>query len=84
MEKTIDKIKESIKKNGLNFIKISKDLNMNINDVKRIYNEELKELIKALDEAVSVTREEVTPNCSMVDIENKLDDNIVKYVIKKD
>ncbi|ASN67881.1 hypothetical protein 7AX1_55 [uncultured Caudovirales phage] len=44
-------------------------------------NEELR---KALDEAVSVTREEVTPNCSMVDIENKLDDNIVKYVIKKD
>lgn len=44
MEKTIDKIKESIKKNGLNFIKISKDLDMNINDVKRIYNEELKEL----------------------------------------
>lgn len=44
-------------------------------------NEELR---KALDEAVSVTREKVTPNCSMVDIENKLDDNIVKYVIKKD
>ncbi|MDU1011247.1 MAG: hypothetical protein E6021_12355 [Staphylococcus epidermidis] len=44
-------------------------------------NEETK---KALDEAVRVTREEVTPNCSMVDIENKLDDNIVKYVIKKD
>ena len=44
-------------------------------------NEETK---KALVEAVSVTREEVTPNCSMVDIENKLDDNIVKYVIKKD
>ena len=44
-------------------------------------NEETK---KALDEAVSVTREEVTPNCSMVDIENKLYDNIVKYVIEKD
>lgn len=44
-------------------------------------NEETK---RALDEAVRVTREEVTPNCSMVDIENKLDDNIVKYVIKKD
>ncbi|MDU7109348.1 MAG: hypothetical protein E6303_00815 [Clostridium perfringens] len=44
-------------------------------------NEETK---KALVEAVRVTREEVTPNCSMVDIENKLDDNIVKYVIKKD
>ena len=44
-------------------------------------NEETK---KALDEAVRVTREEVTPNCSMVDIENKLDDNIVKYVINKD
>jgi hypothetical protein len=28
----------------LDFIKISKDLNMNINNVKRIYNEELKEL----------------------------------------
>lgn len=44
-------------------------------------NEELR---KALDEAVRVTREEVTPNCSMVDIEHKLDNNIVKYVIKKD
>lgn len=44
-------------------------------------NEELR---KALDEAVSVTREEVTPNCSMVDIEHKLDNNIVKYVIEKD
>lgn len=43
-----------------------------------------EELKKSLDEAVSVTREEVTPNCSMVDIENKLDDNIVKYVIEKD
>ncbi len=44
-------------------------------------NEELKRVI---NEAINVTREEVTPNCSMVDIEHKLDDNIVKYVIKKD
>lgn len=44
MENKTNKIKESIKKNGLNFIKIAKDLDMNINDVKRIYNEELKEL----------------------------------------
>lgn len=44
-------------------------------------NEETK---RALDEAVSVTREEVDDNYSMVDIEHKLDDNIVKYVIKKD
>lgn len=44
MENKTNKIKESIKKNGLNFIKIAKDLDMNINDVKRTYNEELKEL----------------------------------------
>ncbi len=44
MENKTNKIKESIKKNGLNFIKIAKDLDMNINDVKHIYNEELKEL----------------------------------------
>lgn len=44
-------------------------------------NEETK---RALDEAVRVTREEVTPNCSMVDIEHTLDNNIVKYVIEKD
>lgn len=44
-------------------------------------NEELK---RVLNEAINVTREEVTPNCSMVDIEHKLDDNIVKYVIEKD
>lgn len=44
-------------------------------------NEETK---RALDEAVSVTREEVDDNYSMVDIEHKLDNNIVKYVIEKD
>lgn len=44
MENKTNKIKESINKNGLNFIKIAKDLNMNINEVKRIYNEELKDL----------------------------------------
>lgn len=44
-------------------------------------NEELK---RVLNEAINVTREEVTPNCSMVDIEHKLDNNIVKYVIEKD
>lgn len=44
MENKTNQIKNSINKNGLNFIKISKDLNMNINDVKRIYNEEIKEM----------------------------------------
>lgn len=44
-------------------------------------NEELR---KALDEAVNVTKKQIDNNDTMVDIEHKLDNNIVKYVIKKD
>ena len=44
-------------------------------------NEELK---KALDEVINVTREQTNNNDTMTDIEHKLDDNIVKYVIEKD
>lgn len=44
-------------------------------------NEELR---KALDEAVNVTKKQIDNNDTMIDIEHKLDDNIVKYVIEKD
>lgn len=44
-------------------------------------NEELK---RALEEAVNITREQTNSNDTMINIEHKLDDNIVKYVIEKD
>lgn len=44
-------------------------------------NEELK---KALDEVINVTREQTNNNDTMTDIEHKLYNNIVKYVIEKD
>lgn len=44
-------------------------------------NEELK---RVLNEAINVTREQITNNDTMTDIEHKLDNNIVKYVIEKD
>lgn len=44
-------------------------------------NEELR---KSLNEAVNVTKNQIDNNDTMIDIEHKLDNNIVKYVIKKD
>lgn len=42
--KQAELIKKEIELNGLSFIKVAKKLDMNINEVKRIYNEEIKEL----------------------------------------
>ena len=42
--KQAELIKKEIELNGLSFMKVAKKLDMNINEVKRIYNEEIKEL----------------------------------------
>lgn len=74
MENKTNKIKESINKNGLDFIKIAKDLNMNLNDVKRIYNEELKEL-KTVVYVLHNDVEILTATNDILELINKMNSN---------